>query len=744
MAKKPIFKTDFGGAPRDVDPESLFRDLRGRSPDIKHLWSHQADLLRSYYKGFLTARDVAIELPTGSGKTLVGLLIAEFRRQSANERVAYLCPTRQLARQVGNQASKYGIKAHVFVGRQRDYPPAEFGEFQSSKAIAITTYSSVFNSYPRISDAQALILDDAHASENYISSMWSLEVCRSEDAGLHRAIADLFREALSPSFYAELVNDAIGNWRRGELVELVPGRYVREYATGLSDLLDGSLKEGVPAWYAWRLIREHLSACGVFVSWDSILIRPFIPPALTHDAFTRANQRVYMSATLGAGGELERITGVRGIQRIPVPSGWDKRGSGRRLFLIPQISLPDKESMGVVMDAATDLERCLVLTPNQYEATVFINELRSKGLTILGAKDIEDSLEPFSSRTETALVLSRYDGLDLPDDTCRMLVVGGLPSGTNLQEKFLWSRVAAFSLLRDRVLTRFTQGVGRCTRSDNDYAVVFVWGHPLVDFILKHENRRILNSELQAELQFGIENCKANDAEGLRALRDAFLEQDEDWEEAEQAIVSLRETSKRQTDPVSVRLCLAVSDEVDYLYSMWRGDYESALEHARKVADALGGDETKGYRGWWYYLAADAALALHTVDGQDAVLDTAKDLLRRASGCCPAISWFARLARSVARGTGEREVEETTAVAVEGTRDTLADWGAVGQRFEQEVAQAEADLRATSHKEFHRGLRTLGKMLGFYSVTPTSTGAPDCCWSIEDMLHIVHEAKSDQ
>jgi replicative superfamily II helicase len=93
---------------------------------------------------------VAIELPTGAGKTLVGLLIAEFRRQTFNERVAYLCPTRQLARQVHAQALKYGIRTHVFVGKQRDYPPLEFGEFQTSQAIGITTYSGIFNSNPRI------------------------------------------------------------------------------------------------------------------------------------------------------------------------------------------------------------------------------------------------------------------------------------------------------------------------------------------------------------------------------------------------------------------------------------------------------------------------------------------------------------------------------------------------------------------------------------------------------------------
>ena len=49
--------------------------------------------------------------------------------------------------------------------------------------------------------------------------------------------------------------------------------------------------------------------------------------------------RIYwynMSATLGAGGDLERITGRSAIHRIPAPTGWDRQGIGRRFFIIPK------------------------------------------------------------------------------------------------------------------------------------------------------------------------------------------------------------------------------------------------------------------------------------------------------------------------------------------------------------------------------------------------------------------------
>src|SRR5690242_17600160 len=60
-------------------PEALFLDTRTRK--VPGLLSHQADVLRKYAKDATKRSDVALQLPTGSGKTLVGLLIAEWRRR---------------------------------------------------------------------------------------------------------------------------------------------------------------------------------------------------------------------------------------------------------------------------------------------------------------------------------------------------------------------------------------------------------------------------------------------------------------------------------------------------------------------------------------------------------------------------------------------------------------------------------------------------------------------------------------
>src|SRR4051794_21626934 len=151
------FRTDHRDVPES--PEALFRDLRPRDTAVRDLYLRQGDVLRAYHELAPMPSNVALELPTGAGKTLVGLLIAEYRRRAYDQRVAFLCPNVQLARQAAAKADGYGIGAVALVRRQRDWDQADFQRYQRGRAIAISTYSAVFNSNPRLDSAQTLILD---------------------------------------------------------------------------------------------------------------------------------------------------------------------------------------------------------------------------------------------------------------------------------------------------------------------------------------------------------------------------------------------------------------------------------------------------------------------------------------------------------------------------------------------------------------------------------------------------------
>src|SRR5262249_24625849 len=180
-------------------PEKLLRELPRRK--IADVLLHQGEVMRAYAKTCTDEPDVALQLPTGSGKTLVGLMIAEWLRRKNGERVVYLCPTRQLVNQVVDQGtSSYGLTLNGFTGRIRDYDPKVKASYLNADSIAVTTYSSLFNTNPFFDDPDVIIVDDAHAAENYIAAMWSLRVERTKEEHdkLYTALTGVLRPHIEP------------------------------------------------------------------------------------------------------------------------------------------------------------------------------------------------------------------------------------------------------------------------------------------------------------------------------------------------------------------------------------------------------------------------------------------------------------------------------------------------------------------------------------------------------------------
>lgn len=430
MAFKKLSK---GNASLDT-PESLLHDLRTKK--IKGPLAHQADMWRSYTTDALEVKDVALQLPTGSGKTLVGLVIAEWRRRKFNEKVIYLCPTNQLVNQVVEQAKeKYGLSVSGFTGSVRNYAQGDKTDYQLANRVAVTTYSALFNTNPFFKDPDVIIFDDAHASDNYISKYWTLEISRYEHKSVFESVSLILKEHISSTNYSKLIDETESSslsW-----VDKLPTPILYKIADELSSLIDVVSKD-TNLIYGWSVIKDHLTSCHLYYSKDQILIRPLISPTNTHSPFFNAKQRIYMSATLGKGGDLERIVGRKKILTLPIPSGWDQQGIGRRFFLFPEANLSPEEYTRFLVDIVDSNRRSLFLTTNKASADG-VKEIfeENTNCEIFSAKQIEETKEDFiSSEHSIAIIANRYDGIDFPDDECRILIIHGLPTATNLQERF--------------------------------------------------------------------------------------------------------------------------------------------------------------------------------------------------------------------------------------------------------------------------------------------------------------------
>ncbi len=736
-------------------PEALYRDLKNRK--IEGLLSHQADILREYAKEGLDKSDLAIQLPTGSGKTLVGLLIAEWRRRKNREKVVYICPTRQLANQVVEQSNaKYGIKCSAFLGKQRDFTPSLKSEYINAETISVTTYSGLFNTNSFFENPDILIFDDVHSAENYVAKYWSVLINRQKNNSLFTNLLTLLKSYLSTEDSTRLFssNPDISDL---QWVQKLPTPTLSEVHLSLIQLLDqysNNDQADLNIKYSWSIIRDHLLACHLYFSYNQILIRPLIPPTQTHSPFKDAKQRIYMSATMGEGGDLERLMGVKKIHRLPVPEGWDQQAIGRRLFFFPETTLDDSATLKLTIDMIKETPRTLVLTPDKPQADEFKKLIEQETYQIFDATQLEKSKEEFIKTDQAvAIVANRYDGIDLVADECRLLIIKDLQRATNLQEKFLVTRLAAGILLTDRILTRVVQALGRCTRSATDYSAIIILGDYLSK-ILAPEKRKFLHPELQAEIEFGYEQSKDINCEDFIENLKIFLEHSGDWNSADEEIVRGRNLLPQEKLPGIDKLREVVASEVNYQYAIWNKNYEQAVTKCESVLTSLSDDDVKGYRAFWNYLAGSAAW-LGAKDDLTALESKARKFFKNASIIAPEVNWFIKLSKLNAQNNDVTQESERLNYLIENLEQQLTKFGLANSRkFEQEVQyiidNINKDMPSNINSQEKHKLSTafekahvqLGKLLGYKAGNANGDADPDPWWTIDNLCFVFEDHSS--
>jgi hypothetical protein len=727
-------------------PEQILLDLPRRK--IPGVLLHQGEVLRAYRTSAVDEPDVALQLPTGSGKTLVGLLVAEWRRRKFGERVVYLCPTKQLVNQVVEQADEqYGLSVTGFTGASSGYDPASKAEYKSAERIAVTTYSSLFNTKPFFADPQAIVVDDAHAAENYISELWTVRIDRKDFPALHAAVCSV----LAPVIELTDSTKITGRWQSpgdsGWCNKLGTPQLAKVRAE-LIEVLDSHVPD-TKLYFPWSMIRDHVHACHLYLGFKELLLRPLLPPTWAHAPFENAKQRIYMSATLGEGGDLERVTGRKKIKRLAVPQGWDKQGIGRRFFIFPGMSLKETETTKLRHDLMKIARRSLVLVPSDKAETAIAADVKKAlGFPIFSAESIEISKKPFVEAAQAvAVVANRYDGIDFPGDDCRLLFIEGLPRATNLQEQFLMSRMGAAVLYNERVLTRVVQAVGRCTRSLVDYSAVVVVGEELTDYLIDQKRRVYMHPEMQAELAFGIEQSRGSNSADIAENLSVFLEHKKAWEEANEDVVQKRGAATQSALPAMADLAKIVQAEIEYQTELWNGNYEGALASAETVLAGLNDSALRGYRALWHYLAGSAAWL-----GSQAAIPTlaqkARSHFSSAYEAARFIPWLLDLARHQPDVATGKDDKRTLLGQIEKTEMQLTRLGTVHERaYAQEEAEIlngllNESLEPEAVRAFEDAHMRLGKLLGFDAGKVEGDATPDPWWAADTDFCIVFEDHS--
>lgn len=704
---------------------------------VPGLWHHQGVVLGAWHSEHANDPDVALELPTGTGKTVTGLLIAEWVRREYREPVAYVCPTTQLAGQVIATAAREGVPGVLLAGPSRDWPVQDEVAYSSGDAIAVTNYSTVFNSNPRLAAPRLLVFDDAHAGEQYVGGQYAIEIRRSREQAAYLSVLNALAPLLSGLQLQRLSSPIPDPGAHHQVRLLLPA-----LVPDALEALDATLAQlPKPHNYSLAMIRSGLKASCVYLSYGGLQIRPMVPPTFGNPVFSGAVQRLYLSATLGSGGELERSFGRSGITRLPLPSEAKPR-SGRRLFVFPDVAKgSDGEDLVRRLVALTG--KALVLTQDTTDAARdAAAAVAPDGVPVLGKDDVAGGLGAFSAAPTGVLGLAnRYDGLDLPGDACRMVVLDGLPSAVTLQEKFLGERADARAALAERVRTRVVQGAGRCTRQPNDFAVVVVRGTDLTRYLARPDVQAALDPELQAEVEFGWDNSRGQAPDDVLDNVRVFLEHGAEWRAGgEQALAEFRDEAEQApaagSDALQASAPLEVQAWALACQEDWPGASALLQQAAREVGK--GGDATRGYRAVLLYLAG---VWLHHGATGEAERGRARDLVRQAGAASVRGVWLKEM-RALPSQAAEA-LPEADRIAVNAVAAVLS----TGVRADRHQDARAAMLDGLSQDEagaYERGLTALGGLLGADASKPAGTGRCDSAWLWGDALWMSLEAKSEE
>lgn len=256
MAFKTRKKEEFSYS----SPQEMYQDNKLKK--IMGPLDYQAAMLDLYIQN-ADKKTVALELPTGSGKTLVGLLIGEYRRRKNKEKVLFLCPTNQLVHQVVEQSNlKYGLRAIAFCGKQKDYLPKDKSSFLMADAIGVTTYSSFFALHSFFEDVDVIIMDDVHSCEDYIISNWTVQIDSGSTAFIE--IAELLKPFISETDYKYLLEDEyipeVASW-----CNMLPMPLILNKLDEFQTIMQQGIEIGSSNYYAYSRISENLKECNIYI-----------------------------------------------------------------------------------------------------------------------------------------------------------------------------------------------------------------------------------------------------------------------------------------------------------------------------------------------------------------------------------------------------------------------------------------------------------------------------------------------
>lgn len=430
---------------------------------------------------------------------------------------------------------------------------------------------------------------------------------------------------------------------------------------------------------------------------------------------------------------------VKGLQLTPEtimkPLTYSKeRWSGEKMVLLPSLIHEDLDRTEVVHHYAKPNQKRrygYVALASSFART---KDWESYGAVVANRDTVSEVLEELreGEYEKTVVLVNRYDGVDLPDDMCRVLVFDGRPFSESLVDLYQEHCRPDSEATLMRTIRTIEQGMGRSVRGEKDYSVVIITGPDITRLVRDRESRKFLSPQTSTQIEIGLEIAEMaqqeieegeSQADALSGLVRQCLGRDSDWK----AFYG-EQMEKVRPAGANERILRAYSAELAAEQTYNSGDYAAASDALQTLIDK--GSTDREDTAWYLQ---DMARYHHKASRQEsqrlqiAAHKKNRLLLKPASGV------------TVAKLT----------IVSQGRVERIKQWLAQFDDYTQlEVALSDILSRlvfGTKADKFEHALDDLSRAIGFAGERPDKEWkeGPDNLWALADDQYIVWECKSE-
>jgi len=722
------FKKQLAGkkAERPIDPVRLY-DTLDRAHDKGPLRPAQAAVLKDWFSSHREQQDVIVKLHTGQGKTLIGLLMLQSQLNNGKGPAVYLCPDNFLIDQTIEQAKQFGIAT---CQADPDLPD----DFLNSDKILVTSVQKLFNGLTRFGlhlksiDVGTLLMDDAHACADTIREASRIRIPKEEPA--YDAIKTLFATDLEQQGVGTFAD--IDNGKRDALLQ-VPYWAWLERAADVANIL-AAQTERKSVKFAWPLLKDMLEYCQCVVSGVALEIEPRIPPLAAFGSYWNAAHRIFMSATVTDDAFL-----IKGLQLKPEtilhPLTYAKESwSGEKMVLLPSLIHEDLDRERIVKGYAPPVPKRQLGVVALATAFAKVKDWQFYGATVADKDSVSKVIKKLREGEfeNTVVLVNRYDGIDLPDDTCRILVFDGKPYSESLIDLYEEAcRPDSVATLMRTVRT-VEQGMGRSVRGEKDYSVVVIIGADLTRLVRDKTSRTFLSSQMSRQIEIGLEiaemakqDIEAGDTPvaAFTALVRQCVSRDEDWK-----AFYVEQMEQVKPSGANERVLRMYAAELAAEKAYLDGGYASATDMLQKTLDQH--QIHKQDQGWYLQ-----EMARYQYRGNRTESRRLQLIAHKAN----------RLLLKPPEGV---TVAKLTVVS-HGRIERISAWVSKFDNYEQlDIAVSEILSRlafGVKADKFEQALDEICDAIGFAGERPDKEWkeGPDNLWALDDSHYILWECKDE-